>query len=77
MDQVFADEQVKLLEIAAPVDHPVLGRLHVVASPLNFDGVPRKIRRASPDPGNDADEILEELGYSEEKLTELRASGIC
>ncbi len=78
MDQVFADEQVKTLGIAAPVEHPALGPLHLVASPLNFEGVDWRIRRATPDAGADAEAILrDDLGYSSEKIRELRAAGVC
>jgi crotonobetainyl-CoA:carnitine CoA-transferase CaiB-like acyl-CoA transferase len=76
MDQVFADEQVRLLEVATPVDHPRLGRLHLVASPLNFEGVPRRIRRPTPDAGADSQRILQGLGYSERQIAEMRQAGV-
>jgi formyl-CoA transferase len=63
--------------MSSPVDHPVLGQLHLVSSPLNFDGVRRCIRSATPDGGADADRILHDLGYSDEKINTLRATGIC
>src|SRR6185369_16991430 len=77
MNQVFADEQVKLLDMATPVEHPQLGPLHLLASPLNFEGVPRRIRRATPDAGANGDAILRELGYTQEKIAALQAGGIC
>lgn len=77
MDQTFADEQVKQLEMAQPVDHPALGRLQLVGSPLNFDGAARRIRRPTPDGGANADQILGELGYAEEKISELKAARVC
>jgi crotonobetainyl-CoA:carnitine CoA-transferase CaiB-like acyl-CoA transferase len=77
IDQVFDDEQVKLLGMAAPVDHPVLGPLHLVASPMNFDGLPRRIRRPTPDGGADSDQILREIGYTDEKISELKEGGVC
>lgn len=77
MDQVFEDEQVKLLGMAAPVEHPQLGCLHLMSSPLNFDGVPRTLRTATPDGGAHADQILQELGYSRDRITHLRDTGVC
>ncbi len=75
MDQVFADEQVEHLGMASPMEHPALGRVNLVASPLNFAGSPRRIRRATPDSGADSDAILRELGYSAQAIEALHASG--
>jgi formyl-CoA transferase len=47
MDEVFADPQVQHLGIAAPVAHPDLGETRLVGSPLNLDGVPKRIREAA------------------------------
>jgi crotonobetainyl-CoA:carnitine CoA-transferase CaiB-like acyl-CoA transferase len=77
MDQVFEDEQVQLLGMATPVEHPQLGPLHLLASPLNFEGVPRTIRNATPTAGSDAGAILRELGYAAEKIQTLHATGVC
>jgi crotonobetainyl-CoA:carnitine CoA-transferase CaiB-like acyl-CoA transferase len=77
MDQVFEDEQVQLLGMASPVEHPQLGPLHLLASPLNFEGVPRSIRSATPDAGSNADAILRELGYAQQRIESLRAAGTC
>jgi len=44
MDEVFADPQVQHLGLAAPVAHPERGDTHLVASPLNFDGLTKTIR---------------------------------
>ncbi|CAH2894517.1 MAG: L-carnitine dehydratase/bile acid-inducible protein F [uncultured Paraburkholderia sp.] len=77
MDQVFDDEQVQLLGMACPVTHPVLGELRLVASPLNFEGSERTLRRSTPDGGADTDQILRDLGYGEEKIRNLKASKVC
>ena len=77
MDQVFDDEQVQLLGMASPVEHPRLGPMHLLASPLNFEGVPRSIRSATPDAGSNVDAILRELGYAQEKIESLHATGVC
>ncbi|SAL05624.1 CaiB/baiF CoA-transferase [Caballeronia calidae] len=76
MDQVFEDEQVKLLGLAAPVHHPELGTIRLVGSPMNFDGTEKRIRSATPDPGADAKEILANLGYGPEKIATLEENGI-
>jgi formyl-CoA transferase len=77
LDQVFADQQVRTVGMAVPVRHPQLGQLELLASPMNFDGVPRRIRRPTPDAGADVEAILEELGYARERISELRAARVC
>lgn len=47
VDQVFVDPQVEHLEMAAPLTHPERGPTHLVNSPLNFEGTPKRIRTAA------------------------------
>ena len=76
IDQVFDDPQVQHLGIAEPVDHPRLGRQHLVGSPINLAGVDGTIRTATPDPGQDTDAVLGELGRDAETIASLRSRGI-
>src|SRR5260221_5807594 len=72
MDQVFADPQVRHLGVAQPVEHPTLGRLELVGQAGTLSRTPSRLRSASPDPGEHADAILRELGYSDRDITGLR-----
>ena len=76
IDKVFADPQVQHLGIAAPVESPLFGDTHFVASALNFEGLPRDIRYATPEAGTHTDEVLAWLGYSREEIERLGASGV-
>jgi formyl-CoA transferase len=76
MDQVFEDPQVQHLRMAAPVQSPQLGELHLVASPLNMPGVPKTIRRATPEAGADTDAVLKSVGYSDEEIAGMRSKGV-
>jgi len=76
IDKVFADPQVQHLGIAAPVDSPLFGETRMVASPLNFEGLPRGIRYAAPEPGAHTDEVLAWLGCSREEIERLGTAGV-
>ena len=75
IDQVFADPQVRHLGLATGVEHRRLGRLELVSSPVNIEGVPRTVRTATPEKGEHTQSVLEGLGYSGEEIEALRVSG--
>ena len=76
IDRVFDDAQMKHLGMAAPVNSPIFGNTHFVASPVNMSGVTKGIRHPAPDPGAHTDEILDWLGYSQETVGRLRNAGV-
>jgi formyl-CoA transferase len=76
VDRVFADPQVQHLGIGAPVDSPLFGKTRMVASALNFEGLPRRIRYAAPEAGTHTDEILAWLGCGRDEIERLGAAGV-
>ena len=75
IDQVFANAQVKHLEMAQTVESPRLGKLTLVRSPVRLSRTSTALRRASPVPGGDTDEVLKEYGYTAADIAGLRQSG--
>ncbi len=74
VDQVFADAQVKHLGIEWPMQHPELGEVSLVGPPMRFSAHPRsEPPRPAPHQGDQTDAILRELGYTDERIAELRA----
>lgn len=57
------------------IAHPDAPELHVLKSPLKFDGK-RPANRAAPLLGADCEDILTELGYDPDDIARLRADGI-
>ena len=75
MDEVFEDPQVKHLEMAQPVTHPVRGEIRLVAQPVDLSRTPATIVAASPDAGEHTEDVLSEYGITAERIAELRAAG--
>jgi formyl-CoA transferase len=75
IDEVFADAQVKHLGLAAPVKHPKKGDIELVNSPINIEGLPKKIRTATPEAGEHTVEILQSVGYGPDDIEKLKAAG--
>ena len=73
IDQVFADPQVRHLGMAEPVDHPRLGPTHMVATPINLEGLETGVRSVAPLAATDTDAVLAEAGYSADEIAEMRA----
>lgn len=76
IDRVFADPQVKHIGMAAPVKSHLYGDTHVVASPINFHDVPKKIRYCTQEPGTHTDEVLKTIGYSDADIAAMRKAGV-
>ena len=76
MDQVFADSQVRHLEMTAPVEHPVLGEFDVVNQAVKLSRTPSSVRSATPEKGEHTDAILAELGYAAATIRDLHERDI-
>jgi crotonobetainyl-CoA:carnitine CoA-transferase CaiB-like acyl-CoA transferase len=72
MNEVFADPQVKHLGMAAPIDHPKLGKTAMVAQPFALSKHPFRIRSAPPEVGQHTDQVMKELGYTARQIAELK-----
>jgi crotonobetainyl-CoA:carnitine CoA-transferase CaiB-like acyl-CoA transferase len=75
VDHMFEDPQVRHLGIARPMHHPELGDIEVVGLPMQFSRYPRAEGPLAPAPhqGDQTDAILTSLGYSPERIAQLRA----
>jgi len=72
---VFADPQVAARGMVLETDHPVLGRLRTLGSPLKMSATPADASRRAPLLGEHTDEILSEFGLSATEISALRRSG--
>ena len=77
LDRVFAEPQVEARGMLVTMEHPTIGDLPLVGSPLKFSETSVEYKLPPPLLGQQTREILQELlGYSEEKIETLKASGV-
>jgi len=74
--EVFDDPQIKHMEIPKQITHPKMGASNLVGSPINLSDTPPKFFRAAPLLGEQTEEVLGKLGYSNDAIKELRANGV-
>jgi len=71
IDQVFADEQVKHLGMAAAGRKPDGSEQLFVAQPFKLSRTPTKIAATPPGQGQHTDEVLKEFGFADNEIAAL------
>ena len=75
VSELMADNQVIANDIIREHDHPLVGKIKMIGPIVKMSGTPLVPHDPSPTLGQNNDEILSDLGYSAEKIKELRNSG--
>jgi crotonobetainyl-CoA:carnitine CoA-transferase CaiB-like acyl-CoA transferase len=76
IDRVFHDPQVRARQMQIQMDSPSYGSLDLVASPMRLSASPVSYRLAPPSLGQDTQDVLRELHYSDDEISTLRDSGV-
>jgi formyl-CoA transferase len=75
MKEIAEDPGLRATGTVVEVDHPTRGKYLTVGNPIKLSDSPAEVRR-SPLLGEHTDEILADvLGFSDQEISELRASG--
>jgi len=73
---VLEDEQVLANDYVVDFDHPEAGHVKAMGHPVRYSETPAKIRSEAPQFGQHTEEILQELDYDWNAISELRDAGV-
>lgn len=73
--EIAADPQIAHNGTMVEYDHPTEGRVRTPGFPIKFEQTPSVVKRGAPLTGEHSREILSGLGYDEDKIEALFATG--
>ncbi len=76
LDQVFADPQMKWLNLVKEVPDEERGNVRVMGMPVSLNRTPATVRTPAPAPGGHTLEVLSSLGCSKSEIEVLAAAGV-
>ena len=71
----LATPQAAAREMTVDVDHPTLGPLRALGTPIKMSSTPLNPKRRAPMLGEHTDDVLADAGYSSDEIEQLRYSG--
>jgi crotonobetainyl-CoA:carnitine CoA-transferase CaiB-like acyl-CoA transferase len=76
MQALFNDPQVLERNMIVEMDHPTAEKIKLVGSPLKFSRTPVEARRHPPLFGEHTQEVLQQLGYTQSEVEEMKKTQI-
>jgi len=76
IDEMFADPQVRHLDMRHPVKHPTLGEMNLVGQAVRMNRYQPRTGMATPDRGQHTDEVLTEFGFGPAEIRDLKARDV-
>jgi formyl-CoA transferase len=73
-EQVFADPHIRARGMVVETEHPTLGRLQTLGSPVKMSATPPLTCRRAPLLGEHTRQVLLDAGYSDAEIADITAS---
>jgi crotonobetainyl-CoA:carnitine CoA-transferase CaiB-like acyl-CoA transferase len=70
--QALSNPQIVARDMVVEVDHPTLGRIRTLGSPMKMSATPPDVTRRAPLLGEHTDEVLGEAGFADHEIAALR-----
>ena len=74
--EVTTDPQALANGFFIEVEHPNAGKIKLVASPVKFSENPASLKTTCPELGQHNEEIILELGYNWDDITQFKEQGV-
>tara|TARA_B100000029_G_scaffold510642_1_gene602628 strand:+ start:56 stop:1240 length:1185 start_codon:yes stop_codon:yes gene_type:complete len=75
-EEVSNDPHIRSRKMIVETEHPNLGRIKTLGTPIKMSETPLTPGRPAPLLGQHTDEVLQEVGYSAEELSAFRGDGV-
>ena len=72
----LAHEHVRARAMVRTIEHPTVGPIRLVDTPVKFSDATPGIRTPPPTLGQHTDEVLRELGLAADQIVALRRTGV-
>ena len=75
-EDALTTPQAVAREMTVDVDHPSLGKLRTLGTPIKMSATPLNPKRRGPMLGEHTDDVLSAAGYSNDEIEQLRSTGV-
>jgi len=76
VEDIVNDPHIEATDMITEMDHPELGTFRAPGNPVNFGTLETDTSQAPPTLGEHTDDVLAELGYSDEEIARFRRDGV-